>query len=138
MSDWKGTSNPGKLNTSMWETASKKKDKKKPKSPDKPKKVNIYGKTFSDDKNSNTPSSKPQTVVITDNNNAAAEDNKDDDENKEDMMETRGKCNQAGCKCAKYIKNPSKWSKGKCKTCDHPPIRHKKQWVKTIEDEPKS
>eukprot|EP01084_Bolivina_argentea_P001526 2821_1 len=29
------------------------------------------------------------------------------------------KCNQMGCSCKKYIENPSKWSKGKCKCCNH-------------------
>eukprot|EP01084_Bolivina_argentea_P286496 491468_1 len=51
-------------------------------------------------------------------------------ESKENMVEIHGKCIAQGCKCDKYVENPSKWSKGKCKTCDHPPIRHKKTWVK--------
>eukprot|EP01084_Bolivina_argentea_P284001 486571_1 len=29
------------------------------------------------------------------------------------------KCKQMGCKCIKYVENPSKWSKGKCKSCPH-------------------
>ncbi len=64
--------------------------------------------------------------------------NNNSDDNKENMIEIRGRCNESGCKCDKYIENPSKWSKGKCKTCDHPPIRHKKQWVKSIENQQNS
>merc|ERR1712228_21834 len=53
--------------------------------------------------------------------------------NKEDMIEIRGRCKQAGCKCNKFIENPSKWSKGKCKSCGHEGNKHQMQWVKKSE-----
>eukprot|EP01084_Bolivina_argentea_P250701 420171_1 len=34
------------------------------------------------------------------------------------------KCSHFGCKCVKYIENISKWSKGKCKICNHTVKEH--------------
>eukprot|EP01084_Bolivina_argentea_P242806 407210_1 len=116
--------NPGKLNTSFWQKAFDKEEVAPKK--DAPKKVNIYGKTFYDDKEApkdEKPTLKPATVIITD-------APKIDEDQKADMVEFRGKCIASGCKCPKYMENPSKWSKGKCKTCDHAPSTHKTQWVK--------
>ena len=37
-----------------------------------------------------------------------------------------GKCNQSGCSCTKFVACSSKWSKGKCKYCNHKKEHHKK------------
>ena len=127
---WKGTENPNKLNTSFWDSAFKKDDNtnKSVQGNMAPKKVNIYGKTFSDDKGTEIVK-KPETVII------GGDQSKEngDDENKEDMVQVYGRCKQAGCKCNKFIENTSKWSKGKCKSCGHGPNVHQMKWVKKSE-----
>eukprot|EP00486_Rosalina_sp_Unknown_P001752 CAMPEP_0201568296 /NCGR_PEP_ID=MMETSP0190_2-20130828/9297_1 /ASSEMBLY_ACC=CAM_ASM_000263 /TAXON_ID=37353 /ORGANISM="Rosalina sp." /LENGTH=126 /DNA_ID=CAMNT_0047989245 /DNA_START=13 /DNA_END=390 /DNA_ORIENTATION=- len=61
---FKSNPNPGKLNTSFWETAFKKEDK--PKERAIPKKVSLYGKSFYDDKATDAdskPQEKPKEVI---------------------------------------------------------------------------
>eukprot|EP00486_Rosalina_sp_Unknown_P004942 CAMPEP_0201567572 /NCGR_PEP_ID=MMETSP0190_2-20130828/8120_1 /ASSEMBLY_ACC=CAM_ASM_000263 /TAXON_ID=37353 /ORGANISM="Rosalina sp." /LENGTH=184 /DNA_ID=CAMNT_0047987719 /DNA_START=30 /DNA_END=581 /DNA_ORIENTATION=- len=124
---FKSNPNPGKLNTSFWNSAFKKEDDK-PKGRDIPKKVSLYGKSFYADKDADAdePQEKPKEVII----GGDDDNNNDEDDNKDGMVQIRGKCIERNCKCERFVENPSKWSKGKCKTCDHPPIKHKLTWVK--------
>ena len=69
-----------------------------------------------------SPNSPPITV-------SKAPSNSNDDQ-KENMIQIAGRCKSAGCKCDKFVENPSKWSKGKCKSCDHPPNNHQQTWIK--------
>lgn len=48
------------------------------------------------------------------------------------MAAVGGKCTHAGCQCTTYKESTSKWSKGKCKTCTHTLIQHKKVATATI------
>eukprot|EP01083_Nonionella_stella_P179496 637407_1 len=48
----------------------------------------------------------------------------------EEMQAVGGRCTQVSCRCKAFTESQSKWSKGKCKTCDHAPSTHKTQWVK--------
>ena len=127
---FKSNPNPGKLNTSMWETGAAfgKKDngnELKAKLGNIPKKVSLYGKSFYDDKDTdnNEPQEKPKEVIIGGDDNA-------EELNTDGMIQIRGKCITSGCKCDKYVENPSKWSKGKCKACPHTEANHKQIWVK--------
>ena len=134
---FKSNPNPGKLDTSFWTQKAFKKDFKKDNENSNdaaiPKKVNLYGKSFYDDKDADTsaqPTEKPKEVVYGDDPSSIVVVASGDD-NKDGMEQIPGKCIERNCKCDKYVENPSKWSKGKCKTCDHPPTKHKVQWVKS-------
>ena len=130
---FKSNPNPGKLNTSFWEKGNAFKKDDKPKDRSLPKKVSLYGKSFYDDKDADTstqPQEKPKEVIYGGDDSANASGSGGDDDNKDGMIQIPGKCIQQSCKCEQYIENPSKWSKGKCKMCDHTTAKHKMKWVK--------
>jgi len=131
---FKSNPNPGKLNTSFWESAFKKDEEaKKPKKVPK-KMVSLYGKSFYADKETEEPvAEKPAVVVI----GGDDDDKEAEPEDKTGMIQVRGKCSSLGCKCDKYVVPTSKWAKGKCKSCDHAPEKHKQEWrkEKDVEDE---
>eukprot|EP01084_Bolivina_argentea_P286393 491260_1 len=45
------------------------------------------------------------------------------------------KCGHMGCKCESFVESKSKWTKEKCKTCNHPQNKHKNH---TMKETPKS
>lgn len=56
------------------------------------------------------------------------------EDKKEEMAKEQfmyGKCNHVGCKCCKFVESTSKWSRGKCKYCNHKKEHHKKIKIKT-------
>eukprot|EP01083_Nonionella_stella_P018063 50514_1 len=61
--------------------------------------------------------------VATTGNVIEEEDNSEDDCVDEDAP-TYGKCTQMNCSCTIFIPNTSKWSKDKCKSCDHSDACH--------------
>eukprot|EP01084_Bolivina_argentea_P050327 92523_1 len=40
------------------------------------------------------------------------------------MAQSKVSCNKIGCECSKYSGSTSKWSKGKCETCNHSRLEH--------------
>eukprot|EP00483_Globobulimina_turgida_P010931 UN10952 len=108
---WIGTKKPGKLNTSMWNAPSKTDDNSPKKGQVTPDKLDIYNE-------------KPLTPA------SPTRSQKSEEMKKEEMMLIPGACQQSGCKCSVFIENSSKWSKGKCNSCNHPSTNHKQEWVK--------
>eukprot|EP01084_Bolivina_argentea_P252943 424750_1 len=110
---WTGTKNPGKLNVKMWN---------QPRNSDSsttgttPKKLDIYNET-------STPNS------VTKSPNSVISDATTPDIDKENMIQIKTSCQQSGCKCQQFVEATSKWSKGKCNSCNHASSNHKQEWV---------
>eukprot|EP01084_Bolivina_argentea_P242807 407211_1 len=43
----------------------------------------------------------------------------------EEMQAVGGRCTQVSCRCKAFTESQSKWSKGKCKSCNHTEAQHK-------------
>merc|ERR1712154_650848 len=79
-----------------------------------------------------TRSSKAPLLGILSSNALKTKKKNDKRENeKENESYYHGKCNQSGCPCSRFVECSSKWSKGKCKYCNHKKEHHKKMKLKS-------